>query len=203
MPEVAEELAEEIRVKQLKKTQKIPVDELYYGNKVEFDLREVKLRKMRHGMGGVEKFEDFLVFYEKQVKIGDEVQKMAYYISPPPPDLFHEYYYPTAQWNISQPHLDDQDNIPDWQQRVVVDGEGNSVYVSGAPLRAFHYIVVNRSFTPERRPDGSDNDGLFVPHPPVTGEYIMQREEAKRTLGGDLLGMTRRRVGDEIVTVQR
>ena len=194
MPDV--ETIEKPRVRTIKGTSKIPPDELYYGEKVDFDLIEVKQRRTRLASGGKEKFEDFIIFYEKLEKIEGEMERVCYYITPPPPDLFPEYFYPAAQWNISQSLLDEQDYIPDWQRRFVLGGNGNPVYIAGRPLKAFHYIVVNRRFAPEQNPDGSDNDGLFVEHPLVSGEAILRREEAKQELGGDMLGMTRRRVDD-------
>lgn len=191
------EVVEKPAVVSLKGTQKPPIGELYYGKKTDLGLQEVLFRTERMSSTHGAVFTDTVTFYEKVITLPDGAAlKVAFYprSSPPPPDLFPEYCYPAAQWNISQALLDEQDNIPEWQARVVLSDEGNPTYLNGQLFYAFHYIVVNRRFLPEERPDGSTNDGHFVPLEPVSGEFILEREEAKRKLGGDVLGMTRRRV---------
>ena len=184
------------RVKELKKTEKPPVGEYYYGDDLGNGFREVRLREVHENVGNATQIIDYVVWYEKAVKVGAEFCKVAYSVNGSPP-IFPEYYYPAAQWNITVDRYLEQDNIPEWKAFPILDDNKQPVAFRGRQLRAYYYVIINHNFTVVRSPDGrSDNDGLFEPSDYVSGQYILDRINAVKTLGNDPVALARARMGD-------
>lgn len=194
---VAEKVVKEPRVVTVAKTKTPPEDRLYYGQTTEFGLREVRFRRSMLSPKGMPKHFDYVVWYEKPY----EGSALIFQVSGLYKEIFDDCFYPVAIWDISNELLDDQDNVPTWQSRVVLDEENNPVYIDGQPLRAFHWIVLNTKYVPVEQPDGSSVDGLWKPGEPIIGSYIKELLNAESMLGDNLVARRRRRIGDAAESV--
>lgn len=199
------------RVRTLKKNEKVPDNEYYYGSTLSNGLAEVRFRENQViqsmqavmvapgepvGNVTIPRMLDSVQWYEKTISVDGDFHKIMYAYNAAPV-LFPEYYYPMAIWNITQDHYLTQDNVPDWKKfPLVIDGQQISDS-TGTPFSVFHFVLVNHNFEIVRLPDGTtDNDGLFQMSEPRLGEFIISRFEAIKTLGYNPVATPRARIGE-------
>lgn len=122
----------------------------------------------------------------------------------PPAEVDPDVYYPAVKFRVTQTRLDELDYAPiDSWKGFPLNDDGRVVYNRGTPIIEFFFVVLSiESLTEQEECSfvlASSVKTVFI-HNGVSyikGSFILDRKEARETLGSSFSGATRRRIEDD------
>lgn len=174
--------------------------DLFYGTEIkEHGLKEIlqRVRKDRNTNLAKALEYNMLFGYEGNKLMGDgKILPILYQVMPSPGhnDIYDDYLYPVAVWNITLAALDGVSHKPTWIQQPVLDSAGNPIYITGhgrgrartnVQLVAYHFIVINDRYVPQiiDPQTGKTDDGKWTHEGFMQGSRIREILDAEVNLG--------------------
>lgn len=184
MPEKKEAvLVQDARVLTLEDTELPPIvngESPPFYSHLEFPdgLRKVVKIRMRERRKELQpRKEEITLWYERPHTVGKDIIPLVFpCVSMVQSNLFEDCLYPVVVWNLSKKRLTSEiHSVPFDKLFPIIGLNGAPVYERGIPIMAFHYIVVNDRYVPNKLPNGKTDDGNFKPGEPVIGRHIIKQ----------------------------